>query len=113
MFTVEQAIKALDWEGVQSHASAALSPQKKNGTHCTGAWVGLKADLDRCGKSHLHRDSIPGRSAGSESFYRLRYPEQLVRSYKGIRVSETIPITYLLDTIFSSLFMNHHFGFFD
>ena len=45
--------------GGQSHASAALSPRKKNGTHCTGAWVGLKANLDRGGKSHFHQDSTP------------------------------------------------------
>ena len=30
MFTLEQAIKALDWVGGQSHASAALSPERKH-----------------------------------------------------------------------------------
>jgi hypothetical protein len=36
--------------------------------------VGLRAGLDRYGKSRLHRDSIPDRPAPSESLYRLRYP---------------------------------------
>ena len=40
-----------------------LYPQERPGTHCTGGWVGLRAGLDGCGKSRLHRDSIPGRSS--------------------------------------------------
>jgi hypothetical protein len=36
-----------------------LYPQERPGTHCTGSWVGPRAGLDECGKSHLHRDSIP------------------------------------------------------
>jgi hypothetical protein len=32
---------------------AALYPQERPGTHCTGGWVGLGAGLDRCGKSRL------------------------------------------------------------
>ena len=35
--------------GGQRHAPAAL-PRERPGTHCTGAWVGLTAGLDRCGK---------------------------------------------------------------
>jgi hypothetical protein len=38
--------------------------------------VGIGAGLDRCGKSYLHRDSIPGRPARRQSLYRLRYPAQ-------------------------------------
>jgi hypothetical protein len=30
---------------------------------CTGGWVGRRAGLDVCEKSHLHRDSIPGPSS--------------------------------------------------
>ena len=50
-------------EGGEGSASrlAALYPRKRPGTHCTGGWVGPRAGLDRCGKSHpppLHRDSI-------------------------------------------------------
>ena len=35
--------------------SAALTPGKKNGTHCRGGWVGPRASLDWCGKPHSHR----------------------------------------------------------
>jgi hypothetical protein len=35
----------------QRHAPAALYPQKRPGTNCTGGWVGPRAGLDRCGKS--------------------------------------------------------------
>ena len=40
-------------EGVryQRHAPAAAYPRERHGTHCTGGWVGLRAGLDRCGKS--------------------------------------------------------------
>ena len=34
-----------------------------SGTHCMGGWVGPRAGLDECGKSRLHRDSIPGPSS--------------------------------------------------
>jgi len=37
-----------------------FTPGKRPGTHCTGGWVVSRADLDRCGKSRPHRDSIPG-----------------------------------------------------
>ena len=30
-----------------------LYPRKRPGTHCIGGWVGLRASLDRCGKSRL------------------------------------------------------------
>jgi hypothetical protein len=44
-------------EGVrgQGHDPAALYPRESLGTHCTGGWVGLRAGLDRCGKSHRKR----------------------------------------------------------
>jgi len=48
--------------GGQRHAPAALYP-RESGTHCTGGWVGLRAGLDRCGKSRPHRDSIRGSSS--------------------------------------------------
>jgi len=35
----------------QLHALAAPYSQERPGTHCTGGWVGLRADLDWCGKS--------------------------------------------------------------
>jgi len=62
------AIPFLDhgtWRGLrgQLHAPAALYPWERPGTHCTGDWVDPRASLDRCGKSRLHRDSIPGPSS--------------------------------------------------
>jgi hypothetical protein len=38
-------------------------PRKRPGTHFTGGWVDPRAGLNRCGKSRLHRDSIPGPSS--------------------------------------------------
>ena len=38
------------WAG-QRHASAAIYPRERPGTHCTGGWVGPRAGLDSCGKS--------------------------------------------------------------
>jgi hypothetical protein len=42
--------------GGQRHASAALPPGKKPGTHCIGGWVGPRAGLDGCGKSRPYRE---------------------------------------------------------
>jgi hypothetical protein len=56
--------------GGQRHAPAAL-PSERPGTHCIGGWVGTKAGLDCCGKTHPHRDSIPYRPA--RSFIRALY----------------------------------------
>jgi hypothetical protein len=38
--------------GGQRHASAALPPGNRPGTNCIGGWVGTRAVLDGCGKSH-------------------------------------------------------------
>ena len=35
----------------QRYVPAAFYPLQRPGTHCTGSWVGLRAGLDRCGKS--------------------------------------------------------------
>ena len=59
--------------GGQLHSPVALPPGKRPGTHCVGGWVGPRAGLDGCGKSRLHRDSIPDRPARSESLYWLSY----------------------------------------
>jgi hypothetical protein len=40
-----------------------LCPLEKPGTQCIGAWVGLTAGLDLCGKSRPHWDSICGPSS--------------------------------------------------
>jgi len=39
-----------------------LYPWERPGTHYIGGWVGPRASLDRCRKSRLHQDSIPGPS---------------------------------------------------
>jgi hypothetical protein len=51
---------ALEGGEGQHHAPAALYPQERPGTHCTGGWVDPRVGLGRCGLSRLHRDSIPG-----------------------------------------------------
>jgi hypothetical protein len=37
--------------GGQFHALAVVPPGKKPSAHCTGGWVGPRADLDGCTKS--------------------------------------------------------------
>jgi hypothetical protein len=49
-------------EGSASHPGPTLPPERP-GTHCTGGCLGLRAVLDRCGKSRPHRDLIPGTSS--------------------------------------------------
>jgi len=46
-------------EGSASRPGRSL-PRERAGTHCTGGFVGPRAGLDRCRKSHPHRYSIPG-----------------------------------------------------
>jgi hypothetical protein len=48
--------------GGQLHAPASLSSRKRRDAHCARGWVGARFDLDGCGKSRFHRDSIRGRS---------------------------------------------------
>jgi len=52
-----------------------LYPWERPGTHCIGGWVSRRAGLDGCGKSRLHRDSIPG----PPSPYRVAIPTELSR----------------------------------
>ena len=52
-----------DRGGWSTRRPGRFTPGKKPGTHCIGGWVGLRAGLDRCGKSRSHRDSIPGQSS--------------------------------------------------
>jgi hypothetical protein len=47
----------------QRHDPTALYPRERLGIHCTEGWVVARAGLDRCGKSRLYRDSIPGPSS--------------------------------------------------
>ena len=47
----------------QRQAPAALYPLERPGTHCTGGWVDPRTGLDRCGKSHPHRNTVLGPSS--------------------------------------------------
>jgi len=47
-------------EGSASRPGRTLPPRERPVTHCIEGWVGLRTGLVRCGKSRLHRDSIPG-----------------------------------------------------
>jgi len=49
--TSEQATKAQRGVGGQRHASTALPPSRRPGTHCTECLVGPRAGVDECGKS--------------------------------------------------------------
>jgi hypothetical protein len=51
------------WEWMVDATPQPLNPWERPGTHCIGGWVGPRDGLDRCGKSRLHRDSIPGPSS--------------------------------------------------
>jgi len=64
-FTLEQATKAQRgsrWGWVVKATARPLYLWERRGTYCIGDWVGARADLDRFGKPHPHRDSIPGPS---------------------------------------------------
>ena len=81
---------ALDGVGGQRHAPAALPPEKRPGTHFIGGWVGPRAGLDGCGKSHPPTGiRSPDRPARNESLYRLSYPgpvQGTVHAVKRVRV---------------------------
>jgi hypothetical protein len=69
-------ISALEGVRVHRHAPAAFYPRERPGIHCTGGWVGPRAGLDRCGKSHPNVIRSSDHPARSQSLYRLRYPTQ-------------------------------------
>ena len=98
-FTLEQVTKAqrgsrgittlsltsaLDGVDGQRHVPAALPLGKRPGTHCIGGWMGPRAGLEGCGKSHPTGIRSQDRPARSESLYHLRYPGPLFG---------TVPIT--------------------
>ena len=66
---------ALDRGGWSTPRPGRFIPQESPGTHCIGGWVGPRAGLDGCGKSHPHRDSIPGQSSPKS----LSYKSKLLR----------------------------------
>ena len=67
-------------EWVVNATPLPLSPREWPGTHCIGGWLGPRASLNGCGKSHPHRDSIPGPSSPK----RVAIPTALSLSTPGI-----------------------------
>ena len=61
------------WGWAVNATPRPLYPRARSGTHCTGGWVGPRAGLDGCGKSHPHRDRSLDRPTRNESLYRLSY----------------------------------------
>jgi len=47
-------MSVLDGVGGQCHTLVALLLAKRPSDHCSGGWVGPRASLDGCGKSHLY-----------------------------------------------------------
>ena len=45
------------WRWVVNATPRPLYPRERPGAHCTGCWVGPRADLEGCGKSRTHQDS--------------------------------------------------------
>jgi hypothetical protein len=58
---------------VDSTTPRPLYPRERPGTHFTGGWLGSRAGLDVCGKSHPHRIRSPDCPTRSQSLYRLSY----------------------------------------
>jgi hypothetical protein len=55
---------------VHRHAPAALPPENRSRIHYTGGWMGPRASLDRCEKSHfpgIQSPERPARSHGCDS----------------------------------------------
>ena len=63
----------------QRHASAALPPGRGPDTHYTGCWVGPRAGLDGCGKSHpptgIRTPACPGANTANFHFSYLLSPQ--------------------------------------
>ena len=88
----------------QRHAPAALYPQERPGTHCTGGWVGPRAGLDGQKISTPPPPEIrsPDRPARSQSLYRLNYPthNHLVGSHKYFKNYVMIHFALLTRTVY-------------
>jgi len=60
--------------GGQHHVPTAYPPEKRQGSHCTGGYVGPRAGLDGCGNLAPTGIRSPDRLARSDSLYRIRKP---------------------------------------
>jgi hypothetical protein len=56
------------WWEIRCHTPATLSTGKRNTTHCTGGWVGPRASVDDCRKSHPSGIWSPHRPARSQYY---------------------------------------------
>jgi hypothetical protein len=65
--------------GGQRHATTALPPGSRPGTHCIGVWVGPRAGVKVCGISAPppNGSRSSDRPASNESLYRLNYSGRL------------------------------------
>jgi hypothetical protein len=83
--------------GVSVTPRPLFTRRERPGTHCTRAWVGPRAGLDRCGKSRSHQDSIPGPS--------IPYPVALPTELPGpLSTATIILISFFLYTYITDVF---------
>jgi hypothetical protein len=65
----------------QRHAPAANYPTERPGTHFTGGWVGLRAHLDRCGKSR----PLPGFDRWTVQLVGSRYTDCAIAAHTSYK----------------------------
>jgi hypothetical protein len=82
------------WVWVVNVTPRPFYSRETPGTHSIGGWVCLRAGLDGCGKSRLHRDSIPDLPVHSKSLYRSSYPGPLHIEYTS-EYMETLLSSFL------------------
>ena len=81
--------------GAQLHAPAALPPVKRKVSYCIGGWVGPRAGLGWCEKSHPSGDSIPV----PFSPYRVAIPLLLLLLLLyAIKTFDPLDVSYRLDS---------------
>ena len=74
--------------GVSVTRQPLFTPGKDSGTHCTGDWVGPRADLDSCGKFRLP----PGFDPGTVLPVTIRYTDWANYSVKLCQITLTLCI---------------------
>jgi hypothetical protein len=67
--------------GGQRHAPAALFPVKRDGTHFTGGWVGIRIGVDGFGKSR----PPPGFDPNTLQPVAGSYTDQLIPAHEGMK----------------------------
>jgi hypothetical protein len=80
----------------QLHATAALTPGKNPSTHCLGGWVGSRAGLDGCRKSHtmgIHPPTVQSVSSRFADWAIAVNAMLILRLISGTRVQVTVDVT--------------------